>query len=147
MRSKARLTSENIIGLINDKAMDKGVEVTHISIDESICFAGKVSGKINTNFKGKAKIGQVKDNVLEIQLRDINISTLGFLQGAAMSMVRTLINNLKNPGLEMAGDKIKVDIPKANEAIKEFDVQVHDIYIEEKKLIIDGENLKDYLIS
>lgn len=147
MRSKARLTSENILGLINDKAMDKGVEVTHISIEDSIVFAGKVSGKINTSFKGKAKIGQVKDNILEIQLKDINISTLGFLQGAAMSMVRTLVNNLKKPGLEMNGDKIKVDIPKANETIKEFDIQVHDIYIEEKKLIIEGENLKDYLIS
>jgi hypothetical protein len=132
------LSSKDITELINLKGKEKGIEVTHIEIDNGIVFSGKILTKVNSNFSGSVYIKRFYENKVMLETRNLNISKLRILKGASVVILKTLVKMLGDEYISIKGNDIIINLEKYNSDIK-------DVYIKDKLLYIIGTNLEVYL--
>lgn len=138
MLNLTALSSKDITELVNLKGKDKGIEVTHIEIDNGINFTGKIFSKINSGFSGSLYIKSCYNNKIVIITKDISIDKLGMLKGINSIVLKTLVNILGEGYLSIRGKNIIINLDK-------YDADIKDVYIKDKLLYIIGSNLGMYL--
>lgn len=138
MLNLTALSSKDITELVNLKGKDKGIEVTHIEIDNGINFTGKIFSKINSGFSGSLYIKSFYNNKIVIGTKDISIDKLGMLKGISGIVLKTLVNILGEDYLNIMGKDIIINLGK-------YDADIKDVYIKDKLLYIIGSNLGMYL--
>ena len=138
MLNLTALSSKDITELVNLKGKDKGIEVTHIEIDNGINFTGKIFSKINSGFSGSLYIKSFYNNKIVIGTKDINIDKLGMLKGISSIVLKTLVNILGEDYLNIRVKDIIINLGK-------YDADIKDVYIKDKLLYIIGSNLGMYL--
>lgn len=138
MLNSTALSSKDITELINIKGKEKGIEVTHIEIDNGIVFSGKIFTKINSSFSGSVYIKKFYENKVMLETRNLNISKFGILKGASVVILKTLLKALGDDYISVEGNDIIINLEKYSSDIK-------DVYIKDKLLYIIGTNLEVYL--
>lgn len=138
MLNSTVLSSKDITELINLKGKEKGIELTHIEIDNGIVFSGKIFTKINSSFSGIIYIKRFYENKIMLETRNLNISKLGILKGASVLILKTVVKILGEDYISIKGNDIIVNLEKCNSTIT-------DVYIKDKLLYIIGTNLEVYL--
>lgn len=138
MLNSTVLSSKDITELINLKGKEKGIEVTHIEIDNGIVFSGKIFTKINSSFSGSVYIKKFYENKVMLETRNLNISKFGILKGASVAILKTLLKALGDDYISIKGNNIIINLEKYSSDIK-------DVYIKDKLLYIIGTNLEVYL--
>lgn len=132
------LSSKDITKLVNLKGKDKGIEVTHIEIDNGINFSGNFFSKINSGFSGSLYIKSFYNNKIVIGTKDINIDKLGMLKGISSIVLKPVVKIFGEDYFSIRGKDIIIDLDKYNADIK-------DVYIKDKLLYIIGSNLGIYI--
>lgn len=132
------LSSMDITKLVNSKSKDKGIEITHIEIDDGISFSGNIFSKINSKFSGSLYIKSFYDNKIVIGTKDINIDKLGMLKGISNVVLKSVIKIIGEEQLSIKGKDIVIDLDK-------YEANIEDVYIKDKFLYIIGSNLKLYI--
>ncbi|MDV4149847.1 hypothetical protein R0131_03275 [Clostridium sp. AL.422] len=131
------LSSRDITELVNLKGKDKGIEVTHIEIDNGINFSGNIFNKINSRFSGSLYIKSFYGNKIIIGTKDINIEKLGMLKGITNVLFKSIIKIMGEENLSIKGKDIIVDLDK-------YEADIKEVYIKDKLLYIIGSNLEMY---
>lgn len=132
------LSSKELINIINLKLIKKGIDVTHIEIDNGIKFQGKVSNKINCKFCGSIFIKKIENNVLFLESKNLEISGLGFLKLSNKFLLKSVANIIGEDYVTTDENNIAINLDKLPIIIK-------DIYVESNLLYILGENIDIYL--
>ncbi len=132
------LSSKDITKLVNSKSKDKGIEITHIEIDDGISFSGNIFSKINSKFSGSLYIKSFYDNKIVIGTKDINIYKLGILKGISNVVLKSVVKIIGEEQLSIKGKDIVIDLDK-------YEANIEDVYIKDKFLYIIGSNLKLYI--
>ena len=132
------LSSKELINIINLKLIKKGIDVTHIEIDNGIKFRGKVSNKINCKFCGSIFIKKIDNNILFLESKNLEISGLGFLKLSNKFLLKSVANIIGEDYVTTDENNIAINLDKLPIIIK-------DIYIESNLLYILGENIDIYL--
>ncbi|MDU5105436.1 hypothetical protein [Clostridium sp. HCS.1] len=132
------LSSMDITKLVNSKSKDKGIEITHIEINEGISFSGNIFSKINSKFSGNLYIKSFYDNKIVIGTKDINIDKLGMLKGISNIVLKSVVKIIGEEQLSIKGKDIVIDLDK-------YEAIIEDVYIKDKFLYIIGSNLKFYI--
>lgn len=132
------LSSMDITKLVNSKSKDKGIEITHIEINDGISFSGNIFSKINSKFSGSLYIKSFYDNKIVIGTKDINIDKLGMLKGISNVVLKSVIKIIGEEQLSIKGKDIVIDLDK-------YEANIEDVYIKDKFLYIIGSNLKLYI--
>ena len=138
MPYSAILSSKDITNLVNLKGKEKGIEVTHIEIDNGISFSGKICNTINSKFSGSLYIKSFYNNKIIVATKDINIDKLGMLKGISNLVLKSVVKILDEKYLTIKGNDIIIDLQK-------HEADINDIYIKDKLLYIIGSNLELYL--
>lgn len=138
MYNSTILSSKDITELINLKGREKGIEVTHIEIDNGIIFSGRLFSKINSSFSGLVYIKEVHNNKIILETKNLNISKLGKLKGASVILLKSILKFLGEDYINISGNNIIIKLDK-------YDGEIKDIYIKDKLLYIIGTNLDMYL--
>lgn len=132
------LSSKELINIINIKLIKKGIDVTHIEIDNGIKFQGKVSNKINCKFSGSIFIKKIDNNILFLESKNLEISGLGFLKLSNKFLLKSVANIIGEDYVTTDENNIAINLDKLPIIIK-------DIYVESNLLYILGENIDIYL--
>ena len=132
------LSSKDITKLVNSKSKDRGIEITHIEIDDGISFSGNIFNKINSKFSGSLYIKSFYDNKIVIGTKDINIYKLGILKGISNVVLKSVVKIIGEEQLSIKGKDIVIDLDK-------YEANIEDVYIKDKFLYIIGSNLKLYI--
>lgn len=132
------LSSEELINIINLKLIKKGIDVTHIEIDNGIKFQGKVSNKINCKFCGSIFIKKIDNNILFLESKNLEISGLGLLKLSNKFLLKSVANIIGEDYVTTDENNIAINLDKLPIIIK-------DIYVESNLLYILGENIDIYL--
>lgn len=132
------LSSKELINIINLKLIKKGIDVTHIEIDNGIKFRGKVSNKINCKFCGSIFIKKIDNNILFLESKNLEISGLGFLKLSNKFLLKSVANIIGEDYVTTDENNIAINLDKLPIIIK-------DIYVESSLLYILGENIDIYL--
>lgn len=132
------LSSKELINIINLKLIKKGIDVTHIEIDNGIKFQGKVSNKINCKFCGSIFIKKIDNNILFLESKNLEISGLGFLKLSNKFLLKSVANIIGEDYVTTDDNNIAINLDKLPIIIK-------DIYVESNLLYILGENIDIYL--
>ena len=132
------LSSKDITKLVNLKSKDKGIEITHIEIDNEINFSGNIFNKINSKFSGSLYIKSFYNNKIVIGTKDINIDKLGMLKGISNVVLKSVIKIIGEEQLIIKGKDIIIDLNK-------YEANIEDVYIKDKFLYIIGSKLELYI--
>lgn len=132
------LSSKDITKLVNLKGKDKGIEITHIEIDNEINFSGNIFNKINSKFSGSLYIKSFYNNKIVIGTKDINIDKLGMLKGISNVVLKSVIKIIGEEQLIIKGKDIIIDLNK-------YEANIEDVYIKDKLLYIIGSKLELYI--
>ena len=132
------LSSKDITKLVNLKGKDKGIEITHIEIDNEINFSGKIFNKINSKFSGSLYIKSFYNNKIVIGTKDISIDKLGMLKGISNVVLKSVIKIIGEDQLIIKGKDIIIDLNK-------YEANIEDVYIKYKLLYIIGSKLELYI--
>ena len=132
------LSSKDITKLVNLKGKDKGIEITHIEIDNEINFSGKIFNKINSKFSGSLYIKSFYNNKIVIGTKDISIDKLGMLKGISNVVLKSVIKIIVEDQLIIKGKDIIIDLNK-------YEANIEDVYIKDKLLYIIGSKLELYI--
>ncbi len=132
------LSSMDITKLVNSKSKDKGIEITHIEINDGISFSGNIFNKINSKFSGNLYIKKIYDNKIFIGTKDINIDKLGMLKGISNIVLKSVVKIIGEEQLSIKGKDIVIDLDK-------YEAIIEDVYIKDKFLYIIGSDLKFYI--
>lgn len=132
------LSSKDITKLVNLKGKDKGIEITHIEIDNEINFSGKIFNKINSKFSGSLYIKSFYNNKIVIRTKDISIDKLGMLKGISNVVLKSVIKIIGEDQLIIKGKDIIIDL-------KKYEANIEDVYIKDKLLYIIGSKLELYI--
>ena len=132
------LSSKDITKLVNLKGKDKGIEITHIEIDNEINFSGKIFNKINSKFSGSLYIKSFYNNKIVIGTKDISIDKLGMLKGISNVVLKSVIKIIGEDQLIIKGKDIIIDLNK-------YEANIVDVYIKDKLLYIIGSKLELYI--
>lgn len=132
------LSSKELINIINLKLIKKGIDVTHIEIDNGIKFQGKVSNKINCKFCGSIFIKKIDNNILFLESKNLEINGLGFLKLSNKFLLKSVANIIGEDYVTTDDNNIAINLDKLPIIIK-------DIYVESNLLYILGENIDIYL--
>lgn len=132
------LSSKDITKLVNLKGKDKGIEITHIEIDNEINFSGKIFNKINSKFSGSLYIKSFYNNKIVIRTKDISIDKLGMLKGISNVVLKSVIKIIAEDQLIIKGKDIIIDLNK-------YEANIEDVYIKDKLLYIIGSKLELYI--
>lgn len=132
------LSSKDITELVNLKGKEKGIEVTHVEINNEINFSGNIFNTINSKFSGSLYIKSFYDNKIVIGTKDINIDKLGKLKGISNLILKSIVKILGEDYLTIKGKDIIVSLDK-------YEANIKDIYIKDKLLYIIGGNLEFYI--
>lgn len=138
MYNSTILSSKDITELINLKGREKGIEVTHIEIENGIIFSGRLFSKINSSFSGLVYIKEVHNNKIILETKNLNISKLGKLKGASVILLKSILKFLGEDYINISGNNIIIKLDK-------YDGEIKDVYIKDKLLYIIGTNLDMYL--
>ena len=85
------LSSKDITELVNLKGKEKGIEVTHVEINNEINFSGNIFNTINSKFSGSLYIKSFYDNKIVIGTKNINIDKLGKLKGISNVILKSVV--------------------------------------------------------
>ena len=132
------LSSKDITKLVNLKGKDKGIEITHIEIDNEINFSGKIFNKINSKFSGSLYIKSFYNNKIVIGTKDISIDKLGMLKGISNVVLKSVIKIIGEDQLIIKGKDIIIDLNK-------YEANIEEVYIKDKLLYIIGSKLELYI--
>ena len=132
------LSSKDITELVNLKGKEKGIEVTHVEINNEINFSGNIFNTINSKFSGSLYIKSFYDNKIVIGTKDINIDKLGKLKGISNVILKSVVKILGEDYLTIKGKDIIISLDK-------YEANIKDIYIKDKLLYIIGGNLELYI--
>lgn len=132
------LSSKDITEIVNLKGKEKGIEVTHIEINNGIIFSGRIFSKINSKFSGSLYIKKIYENKITLETKNINIDKLGLLKGVSGLALKTVFKIMGEDDISIKGNDIIIDLNK-------YEANITDIYIRDKLLYIIGENLKMYI--
>lgn len=141
---KTQLSAEEIKIVINSKSKDKGIEFSHIIIEENISFNGIIKGKLNSNFSGEIGIRGIRDNKLTVELCDLNIASLGVFKGATKMFIKGLLNKLGNENIKINGDHIIFNIKELQKGATKLEIDINNVYIKDRLLNIEGKRLKEF---
>lgn len=132
------LSSKDITELVNLKGKEKGIEVTHVEINNEINFSGNIFSTINSKFSGSLYIKSFYDNKIVIGTKNINIDKLGKLKGISNVILKSVVKILGEDYLTIKGKDIIISLDK-------YEANIKDIYIKDKLLYIIGGNLELYI--
>ena len=132
------LSSKDITELVNLKGKEKGIEVTHVEINNGINFSGNIFNTINSKFSGSLYIKSFYDNKIVIGTKDINIDKLGRLKGISNVILKSVVKILGEDYLTIKGKDIIISLDK-------YEANIEDIYIKDKLLYIIGGNIEFYI--
>ena len=138
MLNSTILSSKDITELVNSKVIDKGIEVTHIEINDGIIFSGRLFKRVNSKFSGSLYIKSFCENKIILESKDIKIDKLGLFKGMSSLVVKNIVNIIGEEYISIKGNGIIVDLDK-------YKSDITDIYIKDKLLYIIGTNLKMYI--
>lgn len=138
MLNSTILSSKDITELVNSKVIDKGIEVTHIEIDNGIIFSGKLFNVVNSKFSGSLYIKSFCENKIILETKNMKIDKLGIFKGISSLIVKNIVNIIGEDYISIKGNGIIIDLDK-------YKSDITDIYIKDKLLYIIGTNLKMYI--
>lgn len=138
MLNSTVLSSQDITEIVNLKGKEKGIEVTHIEINNGINFSGNIFSKINSRISGSLYIKSFYDNKIVIGTKDINIDKLGMLKGISSIVLKSIVKILGEDYLSIKGNDIIINLDK-------YEADIKDVYIKDKLLYIIGSNLRMYI--
>lgn len=132
------LSSKDITELVNSKVIDKGIEVTHIEINNGIVFSGRLFNVINSKFSGSLYIKSFFENRIILETKNIKIDKLGIFKGISSLLLKNVVSVIGEDYISIKGNGIIIDLDK-------YKSDITDIYIKDKLLYIIGTNLKMYI--
>lgn len=138
MLNSTILSSKDITELVNSKVIDKGIEVTHIEIDNGIVFSGKLFNVVNSKFSGSLYIKSFCENKIILETKNMKIDKLGIFKGIGSLIIKNAVNIIGEDYISIKGNGIIIDLDK-------YKSDITDIYIKDKLLYIIGTNLKMYI--
>ncbi len=138
MLNSTILSSKDITELVNSKVIDKGIEVTHIEINNGIVFSGRLFNVINSKFSGSLYIKSFFENRIILETKNIKIDKLGIFKGISSLLLKNVVSVIGEDYISIKGNGIIIDLDK-------YKSDITDIYIKDKLLYIIGTNLKMYI--
>ena len=138
MLNSTILSSKDITELVNSKVIDKGIEVTHIEINNGIVFSGRLFNVVNSKFSGSLYIKSFFENRIILETKNIKIDKLGIFKGISSLLLKNVVSVIGEDYISIKGNGIIIDLDK-------YKSDITDIYIKDKLLYIIGTNLKMYI--
>ncbi|MBD7913823.1 hypothetical protein H9660_01550 [Clostridium sp. Sa3CUN1] len=138
MLNSTILSSKDITELVNSKVIDKGIEVTHIEINNGIVFSGRLFNVINSKFSASLYIKSFFENRIILETKNIKIDKLGIFKGISSLLLKNVVSVIGEDYISIKGNGIIIDLDK-------YKSDITDIYIKDKLLYIIGTNLKMYI--
>lgn len=147
MISKTQLTADDIKSVINMKSKEKGIEVTHIAIEDTISFIGDIKGKLNSKFNGKINIKDADSQRIILEIKELKLDSLGLFKGATNMFMKTIIKISGENYVRMKGNCIVIYLGEMMRENLPVEFTIENVYIMDKLINIEGKNFKNNMFK
>lgn len=138
---KTVLTQEDILGIMQEYIKIEGLSFKNLIIDDFIILEGTYKKGINIPFKVKLGIGNIKDNILNVKIFNVNIAKLGILKGIKNLALKKLLKEFEEYGVKVEKETISLDLNGVSRFVPFFYFKLNKITVNKGALEAEVENI------
>jgi uncharacterized membrane protein YkvA (DUF1232 family) len=113
--AKVRVTSEDILNIIDEYVHVEGLNIKEIKLEELITINGSYKKGVEIPFQATVGFGNIKENIINIKLFNFKVGKLGVLRSVKNLALKNFLKNLSEYGITVKNDNLIVDL---NEIVK-----------------------------
>jgi uncharacterized membrane protein YkvA (DUF1232 family) len=115
--AKVKLTSKDILDIIEEYVNIDGLNIKEIKIDELITVYGSYKKKVDIPFQATVGIGSIKDNIINIKIFEFKVAKVGILRSVQNFALKTILKDFEDNGIAADKDNLIVDLNKISKLI------------------------------
>lgn len=122
--AKVRVTSEDIINIIDEYVHVEGLNIKEIKIEELITIKGSYKKGIEIPFEACIGFGNIKENIINIKLFNFKVFKFGVFRSAKNFALKNFIRNLSEYGINVKNDNLILDLNEIVKLIPYFNISL-----------------------
>ena len=108
--AKARLSSRDALGIINEYVKVEGLTIKELKIDELITVYGSYKKGIEISFQGTLGIGSIHGNTVHVKIFEFKVAKVGILSSIKNFALKTILKDINIDGITVDKDNLIVNL-------------------------------------
>lgn len=108
--AKVRVTSEDILNIIEEYVHVEGLNIKEIKLEELITISGSYKKGVEVPFEASVGFGNIKDNIINIKIFNFKVFKLGILSSVKNFALKSFLKSLTHYGVNVENDNLIVDL-------------------------------------
>lgn len=138
---KLNISSEDLFGIISEYVKIEGLNINNIIINELVTVYGTYKKGITIPFKLEMGIGNVCGNLIHLKLFSIKIGKIGILKSIRNNILKKLLKDFHENGIDVDKDNIIVNLDIITKAIPYFNVKLRSIKLLKDEIEVELNNV------
>jgi uncharacterized membrane protein YkvA (DUF1232 family) len=136
-----KLTEQDVLEIIEEYVDINGLSIESISIGDIITLRGKYNKKVDIPFEIEMGIGNVKDGFLNLKVYKLNIYKFGMLNIIKKNVIKKVIEDFTDYGVELNGDIVTIDLDRVKKLIPYVNFNIKAIEVFQGFFKVQVENI------
>lgn len=108
--AKIRLTSEDILNVIEEYIHVEGLNIKEIELKELITINGSYKKGVEVPFQASVGFGNIKENIINVKIFNFKVFKFGVLPSVKNFALKNFLKNLTDYGIVVEDDNLIVDL-------------------------------------
>ena len=139
---KVKLSSRDILSIINEFVRINGLEVRSVVIADGIILEGTFKKGISVEFQVKADILECKGNKIFAKISKVKVLNFGIFRIIRSFILKKVSNIFVEYGIESKKDVAIIDINKILKDIPYVDLKLEELYIRGSEIWAEASNIE-----
>jgi uncharacterized membrane protein YkvA (DUF1232 family) len=152
--ARARLSSKDALGLINEYVKVEGLTIKDLKIDELITIYGSYKKGVEIPFQGTLGIGSISGNTVHVKIFEFKVAKVGILSSIKNFALKTILKDINIEGITVDKDNLILDlntlvkvVPFVNFTLKSINLVKNAVEVEVDDIIYAPEKEASSLIK
>ncbi|MCM0646976.1 YkvA family protein [Clostridium swellfunianum] len=108
--AKARLSSEDALGIIREYVVVEGLTIKNIKIDNIITVYGSYKKGVEIPFQAAIGIGSIQGNIVNVKIFEFKVAKVGILSPIKNFALKNLLKEINIDGITVDKDILTIDL-------------------------------------
>jgi uncharacterized membrane protein YkvA (DUF1232 family) len=151
--AKARLSSVDALGIINEYVKVEGLTIKELKIDNLITVYGSYKKGVEIPFQASVGIGSVQGNIVCVKILEFKVAKVGILSSIKNFALKNILKEINVDGISVDKDNLIIDldilikvVPFVNFTLKHIELVKDAVEVEVENIIYAPEKEASSLI-
>lgn len=138
---QAQLTGEDILSIINEFVDVEGLELSEVTINNTIDIKGSFKKGFSVDFFGSLELEGIKDGKICGRFSKLKVMKLGIFRPIRSLALKMGLKKLEVKGIDASKDKLEVDINKILKPFPFIKIAVKELYVKGAIVNVEVEDI------